>query len=129
MVGIESTAARRASVPDTDERAHRYETVNGIMERVIVPVELRLGSIEGAMDWKKDSVQGAKDPYYQALGRDEVRLLEGRIGEGEMGKSHQTLECSFHPAFWSGLVCSIGAPLASRRSDTTRALACTTHKT
>ncbi|KAJ1486613.1 hypothetical protein T484DRAFT_1943157 [Baffinella frigidus] len=48
----------------------KYETVSGIKERVIVPVELRLGSIEGAMDWKKGSVQGAQDPYYQALGRD-----------------------------------------------------------
>ena len=76
------TASHRASVPDTDESAHRYETVSGIKERVIVPVELRLGSIEGAMDWKKKSVLGAKDPYYQALGRDEVRLLEWRIGEG-----------------------------------------------
>ena len=99
MVGIESTAARRASVPDTDERAHRYETVNGIMERVIVPVELRLGSIEGAMDWKKESVQGAKDPYYQALGRDEVCLLEERIGEGEMGKSHFDTRMLLSPGF------------------------------
>lgn len=45
-----------------------------------MPVELRLGSIEGAMDWKKGSVQGAQDPYYQALGRDAVRLLAGGVG-------------------------------------------------
>lgn len=34
-----------------DGHWEKYETVYGIKERVVVPVEVRIGTIEGALDW------------------------------------------------------------------------------
>lgn len=49
----------------------KYETPSGIRERVIVPVELRMGGVEGMMEWNSGSTIGASDKYYRAIARDE----------------------------------------------------------
>mmetsp|Transcript_44078 Transcript_44078/g.139077 ORF Transcript_44078/g.139077 Transcript_44078/m.139077 type:complete len:232 (+) Transcript_44078:121-816(+) len=51
----------------------KYETIDGIKERVVVPVEVRVGSIQGALDWnaKNASVLRSQDIYRQGISRDE----------------------------------------------------------
>ena len=53
-----------------DGHWEKYETVYGIMERVVVPVEVRIGTIEGALDWDGVNPLNSKDVYHQGIGRD-----------------------------------------------------------
>jgi hypothetical protein len=53
-----------------DGHWEKYETINGIKERVVVPVEVRIGTIEGALDWDSSDVLDSKDAYHQGIGRD-----------------------------------------------------------
>ena len=56
----------------------KYGTFDGIMERVVVPVEVRIGSIEDAMKWDSNGtdVMRSLDTYHQAIARDTVRLAQ-----------------------------------------------------
>ena len=55
-----------------DGHWEKYETVYGIKERVVVPVEVRIGTIAGALDWNGGAadVLHSKDVYHQGIGRD-----------------------------------------------------------
>jgi hypothetical protein len=48
----------------------KYETVYGIKERVVVPVEVRIGTIEGALEWDGVDPLNSTDVYHQGIGRD-----------------------------------------------------------
>jgi len=53
-----------------DGHWEKYETVYGIKERVVVPVEVRIGTIEGALDWDGVDPLNSTDVYHQGIGRD-----------------------------------------------------------
>ena len=46
----------------------KYETIYGIKERVVVPVEVRIGTIEGALDWDGLDPLNSVDAYHQGIG-------------------------------------------------------------
>jgi len=48
----------------------KYETVYGIKERVVVPVEVRIGTIEGALEWDGVDPLNSTDVYHRGIGRD-----------------------------------------------------------
>jgi len=54
-------------------RWEKYETIEGIKERVAVPVEVRIGPINSAMSWTEQGADVLKssDIYHQGLARDE----------------------------------------------------------
>mmetsp|Transcript_28144 Transcript_28144/g.70922 ORF Transcript_28144/g.70922 Transcript_28144/m.70922 type:complete len:238 (+) Transcript_28144:44-757(+) len=52
----------------------KYETIGGIQERVIVPVELRIGKYEDALDWNAGNgtnLLKSSDIYHQGIARDQ----------------------------------------------------------
>mmetsp|Transcript_70919 Transcript_70919/g.189365 ORF Transcript_70919/g.189365 Transcript_70919/m.189365 type:complete len:251 (+) Transcript_70919:50-802(+) len=50
----------------------KYGTWTGISERVVVPVEIRIGGFQGALNWDGNGTQiyASRDAYHQAIARD-----------------------------------------------------------
>ena len=52
----------------------KYGTWSGTSERVVVPVEVRIGGFKDALNWDANGtdIYKARDVYHQAIARDEV---------------------------------------------------------
>ena len=80
----------------------KYETVYGIKERVVVPVEVHIGTIEGALDWDGVDPLNSTDVYHQGIGRDKPSGWEYFTKEEKQDylrtyKPGQEYECWMRP--------------------------------
>mmetsp|Transcript_78096 Transcript_78096/g.126644 ORF Transcript_78096/g.126644 Transcript_78096/m.126644 type:complete len:239 (+) Transcript_78096:232-948(+) len=85
-----------------DGHWEKYETVYGIKERVVVPVEVRIGTIEGALDWDGVDPLNSTDVYHQGIGRDKPSGWEYFTKEEKKNylktyKPGQAYECWMRP--------------------------------
>jgi hypothetical protein len=54
----------------------KYGTFAGTSERVVVPVEIRIGGYKNLLNWDANgtNIYKARDVYHQAIARDAVRI-------------------------------------------------------